>query len=397
MNRNVFTVAKWEFRRYFKLRDQLVGVASLLIGAAIGFGAVKFAQSSNRVDLAVIGSVGDLELPPNSDIHLVPTTESLEELRAKVDAKKLDGVLTLRETDGKEPNYQVELLVRNQPSWLSKLQPCLDKAKSKRAIQNAKLSLDQLEQILTPQQVTITSTTNHLVSNPDRLVAIGMMSAMVLVSFLGLSFFMTGITGEKQQRITEQIVSAISPQAWIDGKLIGLTAASFASTSSILFTGLATYGIAWLAGYGFVLPGSMTRWDLLPVLIVLFVGGAIFWNCFYAAISSIINDPNTSARSGLLFIPMLPLSASFFAISQPDGLAMRMLSLVPGASSTAMPIRLLIGEVAWWELAVCLISLFLGVALLRLVAGRIFAAGIMLYGKEPNWSDLLRWAFSPQK
>ncbi|MCY2983929.1 MAG: hypothetical protein NTY15_09855 [Planctomycetota bacterium] len=122
---------------------------------------------------------------------------------------------------------------------------------------------------------------------------------MVLVSFLGLSFFMTGITGEKQQRITEQIVSAISPQAWIDGKLIGLTAASFASTSSILVTGLATYGIAWLAGYGFVLPGSMTRWDLLPVLIVLFVGGAIFWNCFYAAISSIINDPNTSARSGL--------------------------------------------------------------------------------------------------
>lgn len=397
MNRNVITVAKWEFRRYFKLRDQLVGVISLLIGAAVGFGAVKFAQSSNRVDLAVIGNADDFVLPSKSDIHLVPTTESIEQLQAKVDSKKLDGVLTIRDAQDAGEIYQVELLVRNQPSWLSKLQPCLDSAKHKRAIQNAKLTSEQLEQIVTPQKVTITSTTNHLVSNPDRLVAISMMSAMVIVSFLGLSFFMTGITGEKQQRITEQIVSAISPQSWIDGKLIGLTAASFASTSSILFTGLATYGIAWCTGYGFALPGSMKRWDLLPVLVVLFVGGAIFWNCFYAAISSIINDPNTSARSGLLFVPMLPLSAAFFAIPQPDGLAMRTLSLIPGASSTAMPIRLLLGEVAWWELAISLTALFVGVAYLRLLAGRIFAAGIMLYGKEPSWGDLLRWAFSQQR
>ena len=246
--------------------------------------------------------------------------------------------------------------------------------------------------MVTPQSVTSTSTTNHKISNPDRLVAIGMMSAMVLVSYLGLSFFMTGITGEKQQRITEQIVSAISPQAWIDGKLIGLTAAAFASASSLLFTGIATHGIAWCAGYEIELPSAMTRLDLLPILCILFVGGAIFWNCFYAAISSIINDPNTSARSGLLFNPMLPLSASFFAIPQPDAFAMRTLSLLPGASSTAMPIRLLIGEVAWWEIAVCLTSLCVGVALLRRIAGRIFAAGIMLYGKEPSWRDLLQWA-----
>jgi ABC-2 type transport system permease protein len=396
MNRSVLIVAKWEFNRYFKLRDQLVGVVSLLIGAAVGFGAMKFAQSSNRVELAVLGNIDSLVLPAKSDIHLFPASESLEALRAKVDAKKLDGVLTLRDADGEVPSFQVELLVRNQPSWISKLQPLLDNAKSKRALQNAKLSPEQFAEILTPQHVTITSTTNHSVSNPDRLVAIGMMSAMVLVSFLGLSFFMTGITGEKQQRITEQIVSAISPQSWIDGKLIGLTAASFASTSSILITGLATYGIAWCSGYGFAIPNSMNRWDLLPVLVFLFVGGAIFWNCFYAAISSIINDPNTSARSGLLFVPLLPLSASFFAIPQPDGLAMRTLSLIPGASSTAMPIRLLIGEVAWWELGLCVTSLTLGIALLRLVAGRIFAAGIMLYGKEPNWRELLHWAFSKQ-
>ncbi len=58
-----------------------------------------------------------------------------------------------------------------------------------------------------------------------------------------------------------------------------------------------------------------------------------------------------------------------------------------------MPIRLFIGEVAWWELIVCLALLVVGVGLLRRVAGRIFAAGIMLYGKEPTWVEILRWAY----
>lgn len=65
---------------------------------------------------------------------------------------------------------------------------------------------------------------------------------------------------------------------------------------------------------------------------------------------------------------------------------------MPGTSSTAMPIRLFLGEVAWWEVATCLLFLLVGVYILRLAAGRIFAAGIMLYGKEPTWFAVIRWA-----
>ena len=122
------------------------------------------------------------------------------------------------------------------------------------------------------------------------------------------------------------------------------------------------------------------------------LGRGDFWNCFFAAVSSIINDPNTSAKSSLLFLPMLPIAAGFLAIPQPDGNAMRVLSVLPGTSSTAMPIRLFLGEVAWWEIAASLLFLFVGIYILRLAAGRIFAAGIMLYGKEPSWLDVIRWA-----
>ncbi len=392
MNHSVLTVARWEFFRFFKWRDQLIGILSLLATSIIGFAVVKFARSGNDVVLAVVGLSEPLNLAEKSRIQLKPSSESIDELRTKIEDRSLDGILVVAESSSSVGELEVELIVRQQPSWIAELQGALNELRKSRAIAQASIQPEQLQQILAPQTIKITTTLQNRVSLSDRIVAIGMGSFMVVVSFLGLSFFMVGVTGEKQQRITEQIVSAISAQSWIDGKLIGLTAASFASVGTLLVGSLLIYGVVWLAGYGIEMPDSLTRWDLLPLLAFLFLGGAVFWNCFYAAVSSIINDPNTSAKSGLLFVPMLPIAAGFMAIPQPDGNAMRVLSVLPGTSSTAMPIRLLLGDVAWWEIAVCLLLLVGGIMILRLAAGRIFAAGTMLYGKEPTWIDVLRWA-----
>lgn len=392
MNQSVLTVAKWEFFRFFKWRDQLIGIVSLLVTSALGFGAMKFVGSSNTVELAVVGMKEPLQLPATSKIAIKPASDTLEELRLQLDKRSLDGILVVTESDAKAEELNAELIVRQQPRWIGEIQGALNTLKTNRAIAQASIPPEQLQQIFAPQEIKVTTTIKNSVSLADRIVAIGMGGFMVIVTFLGLSFFMVGITGEKQQRITEQVVSAISPQSWIDGKLIGLTAAAFASVASLLVGGSVVYGVVWLAGYGMAIPDSLSRWDLFPLLAVLFLGGAVFWNCFFAAVSSIINDPNTSAKSGLLFLPMLPIAAGFLAIPQPDGNAMRILSVLPGTSSTAMPIRLYLGQVAWWEVATSVLLLLGGIWILRLAAGRIFAAGIMLYGKEPTWLEVMRWA-----
>jgi hypothetical protein len=43
----------------------------------------------------------------------------------------------------------------------------------------------------------------------------------VLSVFIGVGVPFSVITGEKTQRLTEAIVSAVSPQVWIDGKTLG--------------------------------------------------------------------------------------------------------------------------------------------------------------------------------
>ena len=104
-----------------------------------------------------------------------------------------------------------------------------------------------------------------------------------------------------------------------------------------------------------------------------------------------ISDPNSSSRSALLFLPFLPLGLTVVGLDQPDELWMRVLSLVPGLSPAAMPVRLLRGSPGTLEIVLSLLLLGLAVWFLRRAAGRAFGVSMMMTGKEPSWREVWRW------
>ncbi|MCU0718534.1 MAG: ABC transporter permease, partial [Pirellula sp.] len=387
-----FTVARWEFFRYFKWKDQFIGLFSLLIGAAIGFGAVHLARSSSKVELAVLGASDSFVFPEKSKLKKADGTHDESQWKELVQEGKVDGLLKITRKAGE--TFQSELIVRKEPAWLEELRPIVETEKMQWEIQEAQISPVTVARLLTPSTIEVISLSAGESSKVDRLVAYGMLIAMIMTSWIGLAYMMTGITGEKQMRVTEQIVSAIRPQMWIDGKLLGITAAAIGSLAFIFITSIICIPAAWMMGFEFSLPDSVKRWDLLPILLAFYIGGVLFWNCFYAGVTAVINDPNTSSRTSLLFLPMLPMMASALVTSQPDGVMMRTLSILPGTSSTAMPMRLILGEVHMLEVLLSVVMLAAGVYFMRVMAGRVFAAGIMLYGKEPQWVDIIKWALT---
>jgi ABC-2 type transport system permease protein len=56
-----------------------------------------------------------------------------------------------------------------------------------------------------------------------------------------------------------------------------------------------------------------------------------------------------------------------------------------------MPARLLVAEVAFWEIGLALLLLLAASYGLRGIAGRVFALGVLMYGKEPSWGEVRRW------
>ncbi|XZE21377.1 ABC transporter permease [Pirellulaceae bacterium SH449] len=386
------TVARWEFFRYFKWKDQLIGVVAMIFGAAIGYAAMRLSQSTSQVELAVLGASDSFAFADKGNLKLAEGTNDEAMWQQMVEAGKVDGLLKINASS--REGFVAELIVRKEPAWLEELRPIVEAEKLRWEILDAQIPIGTVERLLSPSKIDIVSLSAGETSKGDRMIAYGMLVAMLLTSWIGLAYMMTGITGEKQMRVTEQVVSAIRPQAWIDGKLLGISGAAIGSLAFLFLTGLICLPAANFLGIDVALPGALKRWDLVPLLLVYYLGGVFFWNCFYAAVAAVINDPNTSSRTSLLFLPMLPMMAAGFVASKPDGAMMKTLSILPGASSTAMPMRMILGEVSYLETISSILFLLLGIFVLRTIAGRVFAAGIMLYGKEPTWVDILKWSLT---
>lgn len=214
---------------------------------------------------------------------------------------------------------------------------------------------------------------------------------MLLGILLGNAYLLAGITGEKQLRVTEQVVAAISPQTWIDGKILGLSALTLVILALYVVPTMVGVSILrWLGVDLPALPAAAGDPFFLAALVAFSSLGFLLWFTFFAAIAATVDDPNNSGRAGWMLFPLLPLGLAFAVMRDPDAPLARVLGLLPPTAPTVMPVRMLLGEVPLLEVLVALVALVGAIALLRRAAGRIFHLGMLMYGKEPTWREILR-------
>jgi len=90
-------------------------------------------------------------------------------------------------------------------------------------------------------------------------------------------------------------------------------------------------------------------------------------------------------------LPMVPIALAFVGVGEPDGIFARVWSLLPFSAFAGMPVRMSLAPVAGWEIAVAMLGTGLSAAALRRLAGKIFAVGMLMHGKEPSWREVVRW------
>ncbi|HTK75448.1 MAG TPA: ABC transporter permease [Gemmataceae bacterium] len=383
----VFQVALWEFRRFYRVRDQILSLALSFVAGLLGFGVQWLVLTSGEIKVAVINSdaLPRIVLEPTSRIRLsLQDSADEEDLRVAVGRRELDGLLILHGTQ------KADLVVAKDPVWIKELQTALSAARVQSRLKDTAIDEAQIQEAFAPLPVDVIYHTagRKATSRAEKWAGAAFVGLTTLGVFLGMASFFSGITGEKQLRVTEQVVAAISPQTWIDGKLLGLTAAAF---GSLLTYGMALcifLGLLRLAGVEYTMPVTAIRPGNLLVFGILAVLGIFFWNCFFAAVAVTINDPNSSSRSSLMFLPVLFVGMGFPGLQTPDSPVMRILALMPGTSSTVLTARIVLSEVQPWEAMLSVTFLIAAISLLRRAAGKIFAAGIMMTGKELTFKEV---------
>jgi len=384
--RHVWIVTQWEFHRFFKWKDQLLSLALFLLVSVVWMGAGFVAGlSSSAVTIALAG----VEAPPepHGRFRFMPAPPDPAARTRALQDRTVQAVLS-RGTDG-----GFVLLVTKEPTYRAELSGMLDAVVRRERLEVAGVTAAALQRILEPAalDVRFENPARARVGRAEKLVAAGCVGVMLIAIFTSLSYLLIGITGEKQLRVTESVISAVSPQAWIDGKVLGISAYALVSVVNMI-VGLGLIGVAAQVASGFAWPAAALRPSVVTVLLLYTVLGLLFWNAFFAAVAATVNDMYTSSRSSLMFLPVLPVVLSVVVIKDPDGLVARLLALLPITSAPALPMRLVLSDPGLVEVSASVAVLAGAVWVMRIAAGRIFQLGILLYGKEPTLNEIGRWA-----
>jgi ABC-2 type transport system permease protein len=391
-------VARWEFARFVKWRQQFIGLAVMLV---IGFGAglVGRAVGKSESKPVLVAAIGAelLGYPLPASPPVVWDTArnwSAAEARDAVADETLGGLLIVSSPTS------VELVLRKRAGWTDPLERSLNSARQQATMARLVATPEDLAAISTPLQFVTSIVQSGVapVARSTKILTVAILGFGLTILLSGFGTLFVGITGEKTHRVTEQMMAMIRPQTWMDGKIIGLSGAAISGTL-ILFAGFALIGRAVPAALGrpaFVLPPIASDYGTLALIALVTLLGTAMWFSFMAALAATIDDPNSSTRSLLLFVPMLPMGLAFALVNKADSTAAVVLSIVPFTSMAVLPLRLVLTSVAWWEVVLSVLTLLSAAFLFRSAAGKVFATAMLMHGKEPSFREMWRWARQPE-
>ncbi len=197
---------------------------------------------------------------------------------------------------------------------------------------------------------------------------------------------LNNVLEEKMQKISEVLVSAVTPFQLILGKLVGT--ATVALTLSVVYLGGAPV-VLHRFGYGDLVEPQLYAWFFLFLILAVFIFGSVF--TAIGAACSEIRDAQSLMTPAMLMI-MLPMFLFGPVMEAPDSALARWASLFPTATPFLMFLRIGIPPgAALWEilLGVLLCSLFtLGAVW---AGGKIFRIGLLSQGQAPSFLKLIGW------
>lgn len=194
---------------------------------------------------------------------------------------------------------------------------------------------------------------------------------------------------EKINKISEFLISAVSPFELMMGKLVGalLTAVTLSTTYLL--------ALAYVAHRHNVLeliPSSLFVWFFVFLILAMMTFGA-----FCLAIGSACTEIRDaqSLMMPLMLIMVIPVLLWQPVMQNPAGGFATAVSLIPTATPILMFLRMAVPPgVPWWEVALSVIICTLFMLFAVWSAAKIFRIGILSQGQAPSFSKMLKWIFS---
>lgn len=217
----------------------------------------------------------------------------------------------------------------------------------------------------------------------------------MFLMFMGIfgmgQHMLTSVIEEKNSRVMEVLLSAVSPFELMAGKIMGLAGISLTVMTlwAAAASGTAYYGAARWWDVNIDLPA-----EIIPYFVIYFVLGFLMFSSILAGIGSVCNTLKEaqSLMMPITFVFILPMVAWFNLAQRPDGLLARVLSFLPPLTPMVMTLRLAsTPPPSFLEVFASIILLAAFVPAVMWVAAKVFRTGILMYGKRPGLWEVIHW------
>jgi ABC-2 type transport system permease protein len=267
------------------------------------------------------------------------------------------------------------------------------------AVKNRRYKIEQLDHELLARlrNVPLERLEIGAAGGQEKVQSQGQRIAGMMVPFFFMYLIFMGMIGtgqhmlssiieEKNSRIIEVLLSAVSPFQLMAGKILGL--AGIGLTVMALWSAAAFAAVRWQGLNVGVGP------ELMVYFVIYYILGYLFVSAILTGIGSVCNTikETQSLMMPVMLIFIIPMMGWFKLVQSPNGTLARVLSFVPPVTPMVMALRLSAGSDIWFlEIAASILLLAVAVIFVIWAAAKIFRTGILMYGKRPGPIEILRW------
>ena len=319
----------------------------------------------------------------------------LKELKPDLVSEKITGLVFIPSNLIQSKGVEYYSLNPNNSALFSKIKPAINKALIEIYFSNRKLTDEEINfarkdvdvkgfRLTKDQKVEAES-----VGNKIALFLFTFMLYMAII-FAG-SMTLNSVVEEKSNKIVEVLLSSASSTELMTGKILGTVIVEVLQMIIWLTPIFLLITTSW-----FIIPQ-----EFMPQMGVGYLGyfvinyslALITYIALYATVGAIFDNPQ-DAQSGLWPILMLIMIPFFIAIglqSNPQSTFNQVASFFPFAALIVMPARMILIDVPVWQVVLSFsINIIVIIGIFNL-AGKIYKIGILLTGKKPKWSEVIKW------
>jgi len=385
-------IAKSEFMRRLRQRSFLLGVVGLpFIVTLVAVVAIVLASSKSSLTLPVVyvdqsGVLQNARPLPDESNSLLQAMSSEDEAREAVQQSRAAAAFVLPPeypqtaraiaySKGDLPEAAEDLferflvwnLMRDRPEELA--------IRALKGIDLTVRSLDGSREIGED-------------SWPNIIIPFVAAMLMFVVAISNAPYAMQSITEEKETRTMEILVTSVSPEDVVVGKILAVFFAGIFQVA--IWTVTATVALAVAMSRVEELSQFRPDWTFVGLVLVLFVLAHALITCLLAILGAVSSETREGQQLAtmVVFPVMVPIWAATVIIGNPNGLLAVLLSFFPLTAPMTLSMRWTFAVVPTWQVALSILMLLMSAVGSAYLAARVFRVGMLRYGKRLTWAEV---------